>query len=442
MKQAELESLIDSRAQSKVAEATAALKKELGTGAKTEAEFNAAVEKAVKGFFDDAEKSKSVNFAMLEAFEKSNRAASAKGAIKEDPVSIVNGMIETALFAMEDRKATNISNVGNDALIESAKKHFADRPAIGAMFEQRKALEGGIPSAGGFTIPTAFSGDYIKYLYANTILDKLGVRRVPMPNGNFTTPKMATTAAVSWVGETEQNTTTQATFSAVNLKAKKLKALTAISNTLLRYSGVGLDAWISDDLREKARIGLDTAFLYGAGTEYTPRGLVNQTGVQSYGSTTTPMALATPIDMVALLEQANVPMTNVKWLLSPTGKAWIQKQAFSSGPWAWALEMAQSKTVNGYPFVTSSTVAYTPNISTPASSYSDIFIGDFDQMLWGVGYDMSLEMSREGTFSDGNGNNVSAFDQDLTLVRLITEHDFGCRQAVGFVHGVVQAPSA
>jgi HK97 family phage major capsid protein len=85
-----------------------------------------------------------------------------------------------------------------------------------------------------------------------------------------------------------------------------------------------------------------------------------------------------------------------------------------------------------YDFLSSSTVSYTP--ANGGAAYSDFWIGDFSQFIWGVGYDLSIEMSREGSYVSG-GSTVSAFQKDLTLVRLISEHDFACRQPKAFVKG-------
>ena len=92
-----------------------------------------------------------------------------------------------------------------------------------------------------------------------------------MPNGNLAIPKMTGSAGASWVGETAPAPKNTPTFGEVNLRAKKLSAMTLVSNSLLRYTGVGLDSWISSDLMEKARIKLDEAFLDGIGSEFTPR---------------------------------------------------------------------------------------------------------------------------------------------------------------------------
>ena len=58
---------------------------------------------------------------------------------------------------------------------------------------------------------------------------------------------------------------------------------------------------------------------------------------------------------------------------------------------------------------------------------------------------MSLELavSREGTYVDGGGNTVSAFQADQTLVRAIAEHDFQVRHdaSVAVIQLVLWVPA-
>lgn len=432
MQLSELEQLIDERSKKQIEEAKTSIKSELGgiaTGI-DEKKFNEAVEKAVKEITEQNKKDLAANSNMLVAFEKANAEKSVKGLREESVKSVVNEMIGSALFAMEQNDVKNVKQLNGEQILASAKKFYPNSKALHSILET-KALNASVPSEGGFTVPVAFSQDYISLLYANTLLDKLGVTKVPLINGNFSIPKMTKGSKASWMGETKKIKTSQAEFGEVNLKAKKLGVLTPISNSLLRYSGVGLDTWIANDLMEGARQELDDAFLHGSGTEYTPRGIENITGIQTTGSASTALAVDTPINMVALLEQANVPMANVKWLLSPTGKAWLAGKAFTSGPFAWAAEMAQSKQLDGYDFLSSSNVKY-DGTGTPKT---DMWIGDWSQFIWGVGYDLNVEMSREGTYTDADGNIVSAFQNDLTLIRLVTEHDFAVRQPKAFVKG-------
>ena len=434
----ELEALIDERSKKQIDEAKESIKKEMGgvNNITDEKKFDEAVEKAVSKVLEENKKSLDENANLLLNFEKANAENAMKGLKKETSTTVVNEMIGSYLKAMNDKNAMNVKQVTPEEALESAKKLYPNSKALHAVLGQ-KTLTASVPADGGFTVPIAFSPDYIKALYANTILEKLGVRKVPMPNGNLSIPKMTAKASAYWIGEAEKITSSQAQFGEVNLKAKKLASLTPISNDLLRYNAVGIDGWIADDLMRNAKVELDDAFLNGTGTAHTPLGLKNVTGVQTWApSSGTALSLKTPTEMLAKLKSKNIPMENVKWLLNPMGEAWLEDLAFSSGPFAFpSLDEGKLK---GYEVIESATVGYNES-GSPVTA--DFWVGDWSQFLWGVGYDISVEMSREGTFADGNGNQISAFQNDLTLVRLITEHDFGVKHPEAFVKASLSQPA-
>lgn len=428
MEMKDLEKLIDERSEKQIAEKTEAIKKELGAGV-TQAQIDEAVAKAVKEINDNADKTKAENVAYLEAFKE---AVEGNTKSNETPVTIVNQMLASAVRAMNNKDYRSIKQLSDEEILAQSKKDFPNSKGLHKVLST-KAVNAGTPSEGGFTVPLAFSSDYIDALLANTLIDKLGVRRVPLVHGNLSIPKMDTVSAISWGGEETIGDTTQPSFGEVNMHAKKLFAKSAITNTVIRESGVDVEGWIAEDLFRNARIALDVAMLKGTGSQYQPLGLKNKTGVQTSGGSTTAFTVDTPNNMEALLEQANVPMENVKWLLSPKGKSWIKSTKFTTGPFAWATEMATQKTLNGYDFLTSTTVDYT-KATAPASDYADFWLGDWSQLLFGISKDISIEVSRDGTFVS-NGQTISAFDRDLTLVRLITEVDFACRHPEAFLCG-------
>ena len=430
MEMKELERIIDERSQKQIAAAKEAIKNELG--AVPQAQIDEAVSKAVAQVTEKADKAKAENVAYLEAFKEAV-AGGEKSIVKETPVTIVNQMIAAAASAMGKKDAHNVAQVSAKEIAEQAKKDFPYSKALHRVLDQ-KALNAGTPSEGGFTVPLAFSGEYIDALVATTLIDKLNIRRVPLIHGNLSIPRMDATSSVGWVGENQSGQNTQPAFGEVNMRAKKLKALTPISNTLLRESGVNLEGWVAEDLMRKTRIELDNALLNGSGSQHMPLGLANNANIQTAGGSTTALGLTMPNDLVALLQQANVRLENVHWLLNPIGESWIRNKAFASGPFAWSDEMARTGKLRGFDFHSSSTVAYTP-AAGGAEAYADFWLGDFAEMMFGVSHDITIEISRDGTFTS-NGQTVSAFDNDLTLIRLITECDFACRQPKAFVHGV------
>lgn len=433
MEMKELERIIDERSQKQIDAAKESIKSELG--AVPQAQIDEAVSKAVKEITAKAESDKAENVKYLEAFKDAVSGGKSVNT-KENGVTIVNQMIASAVAAMGAKDRHNITQVTPEEILSQAKKDFPYSKALHNVLEARtKTLNATIPSEGGFTVPLAFSGEYIDALVANTLIDKLNIRRVPMVNGNLSIPKMDTTSAISWGGEETVGGNTEPTFGAVNMSAKKLFAKTALSNTLIRSSGVNIEGWVAEDLMRKARIALDEALLNGTGSQYQPLGLANNPNVQTSGSSSTAFGLTTPNDMVALLEQANVRMENVHWLFNPIGESWIRNKAFTSGPFAWSDEMARTGRLRGYDFHSSSTVKYDYNSGSP---YADFWLGDFAEMMFGISKDLSIEVSREGTFTN-NGQIISAFDKDLTLIRLITEVDFAARQPKAFVHGTYSA---
>lgn len=432
MEMKDLERIIDERSKAQCEAVKSELQKELGAGV-NQAQIDEAVAKAVKEVTAKAESDKAESVKYLEAFKEAV-SKDEKPLVKETPVTIVNQMIASAAAAMGAKDAHNVAQVSNEEILNQAKKDFPYSKALHRVLETKKQLNAGTPSAGGFTVPLAFSGEYIDALTAKTLIDKLNIRKVPLIHGNLSIPRMDATSAVSWVGETATGGKTQPTFGEVNMRAKKLKAITAISNTLLRESGVNLEGWIAEDLMRKTRIALDDAMLNGTGTQYMPLGLANNANIQTTGSTGTSLALTTPNDMVALLEQANVNLENVHWLLNPIGESWLRNKAFASGPFAWSDEMARTGKLRGFDFHSSSTVKY----DATGTPYADFWLGDFAEMMFGVAHDITIEISREGSFNDG-GTVVNAFDQDLTLIRLITECDFACRQPKAFVKGTFTA---
>lgn len=292
-----------------------------------------------------------------------------------------------------------------------------------------KTLEAGVPSSGGFAIPQVLSARVIEALYAQTVLDKCGVSRVPLVNGNLSLARMNTSTTVGWVGELPSAAPTTPAFGDVKLSAKKLFAISEISNSLMRYNSVGIEGWLARDLQKKFRLALDYAGFYGSGGANVPLGL-SGLGVQTSGSSSTAMTQLIPDSMIALLKAANVPMTNVHWAMSPQMESWIKNLKTTTGAWIFRQEMVEQGRLAGYPYHVSTQISYTDT----STDYGDIWLGDFDEFLWGAGLDLELRMSQDATYVSG-GTTYSAFQRDAALVRVVGEHDFNVMHAASFVQG-------
>jgi len=316
-----------------------------------------------------------------------------------------------------------------DKMLSFAKKIFeADKELHGYI---QKGMEAGLPSTGGFLIPQQLSSEFIDPLYAGTFLDKIGITKYPMPNGSLDLGRGATSATFSWGAENPVQDKTGMTFDEVKLSAKSGSAYVPISNKLLRYSPADVQAIIARDLQEIYAIAINTAALYGTGTAYQPKGVTNVSGIQTLGTSSTALTANIPVDMLALLEQANVRMLKPFWIMSPAMKSWIKNLKTTANAYIYRDEINKDQTIEGVPFVATTLSSYTDT----STDYADLWLADWAYFAWGVGRDMELTMSKEATYVSG-GTAYSAFQRDETVIKILSELDFAVKQPKAFVHGI------
>jgi hypothetical protein len=118
-----------------------------------------------------------------------------------------------------------------------------------------------------------YAGDFVQFLYAQTVYNQLPLREVP---ANIVIKGMDGAATGYWVGEGKPIPMSVADFNSVELKYKKVGALTTVSNELLRESSPAAEMMIRDALVQAASQRIDTTFASAsvgiAGT--TPAGIL------------------------------------------------------------------------------------------------------------------------------------------------------------------------
>lgn len=119
-----------------------------------------------------------------------------------------------------------------------------------------------------------YTGDFISFLNAMTVFDKLGLREVP---ANVAIKGQDGASTGYWVGESKPIPVTTADFSSVSLTPLKVAALAVVSNELLRDSSPAAEALVRDALVEAAAQRIDTTFLSttAASSGVSPAGLLN-----------------------------------------------------------------------------------------------------------------------------------------------------------------------
>lgn len=119
-----------------------------------------------------------------------------------------------------------------------------------------------------------YTGDFIAYLYARTVFDKLPLREVPA-NVNIAGQDGAATGY--WVGQSKSIPVSKADFMDVNLTPLKVAAMAVVSKELLRDSSPSAEKLVRDSLVNASAQRVDQTFFGTAAavTGVSPAGILN-----------------------------------------------------------------------------------------------------------------------------------------------------------------------
>ena len=333
-----------------------------------------------------------------------------------------------------------------------------------------RALVASTGPAGGFIVPPDYVNEVVELLRPMAVVRGAGPRVIPMPRGTMTLPGQATPATASYGAEGGQIAASQQSLKQIVASFKKLTALVPVSNDLMRYANPAVDAMVRDDLVEVIALREDLAFLLGDGTAAAPMGFTGfaNSWVQSQGGTvgvwsatanSTAAANGTPgsvlmgqnggnfitsnetyteqtvvaelTGMINKLDSANVPDRRRVWFFSPRTYNYLFGLLNSLGLYVFRDELSKG-TLYGYPFKKTNQIPN--NIWDATGTNKDcsfIILAEMNEAMILDSMSLELAVSREGTYTDANGNTVSAFQYDQTLIRAIAEHDFQLRHDSG-----------
>lgn len=294
---------------------------------------------------------------------------------------------------------------------------------------RQKALAAGTLSSGGALVPDEFLGEMIELLRARSTMRAAGSRVVPMRNGSMTIPRQSAGATASYVGENSNITSSQQTFEQIQLTARKLAALTPVSNDLLRESDPSADQIVRDDLVQVMALRESLAFLRGDGTQNQPKGIRNWAAsgqvfgaTQAGASATLAEVTADLFKMIRLVKASNVPLLRAGWVMSTRSMMFIASLLDSNGNFVYKDEIMGGSLL-GWPIHEDNQI---PENLGGGSNESEIYFVEFSQALIGDQMAMEVEVFPGGSYHDGS-TVISGISTDQTVVRAIALHDFALR---------------
>lgn len=301
--------------------------------------------------------------------------------------------------------------------------------------DQLQSIAVGTGSAGGFLVPSPLSNQIIDTARNKSRVIQAGARVIPMPSNTLDIAKVTGDPNSSWKAENEVIVPSDMTFGRIQLRAKTLTALVKMSVEAFEDC-MNIGELVNNTLGEVLALELDRAALYGSGAGSEPTGLLNISGVGEVdmgGNGAALTSYAPFANAITDIMTANGP--------GPEGLAAI----FSPRVWGELENLVDGddnplRAPRSYEhlrkYVTNQ-VSVTSEHGN-ADNASEIFVGDWTQLLWGVKTELQIETSRVASDSAG-----SAFENLQVWVRAYLRADIHLARPGFFsvVKGVIP-PSA
>lgn len=287
--------------------------------------------------------------------------------------------------------------------------------------------------SGGWLLNREMSTEILQALHADLVLEQLGAKTIPMDGIESITMNRVQSGAVAyWAGTSTSVSDANAKISAaVTLQTKELVSKAIIENKLLRNSaGSMVENMVQDDIIRVMKLRMEYAALYGTGgvpvaagnSGAEPLGLYNTTGI-----TKTSLASKTPtikdlIDMEGRIEDTNLDYDSLQWLSSKRArrmfKSWTDANGNPQFAEDWVTNDLKQLIVQDHPFVTTTQIA---NTTAGANITTDLFLGDWSNMLIGQG--VNLEMVVDTS---------KYVEERSTLIQVVSYVDFGVAHKEAF----------
>ena len=300
-----------------------------------------------------------------------------------------------------------------------------------------KALSATAPSTGGYLIPEVYLDEIIEMLYSKTVIFELGARKVPMENGNLNIPKMTTGARATWGGEARKISRTQPAFGNVRLSAKRLEAIVPQTRELLMSTNYSADAIFANDLTRRMQLGLDWGGMYGAGGEFQPLGVSNTKGILTIDATTIGNpALADasgkitadfPVFVRSAVLVKNVDDLGLGWAFNSMMEGYLMNLKTTTGAYIYREEMNSGKLL-GFPYKVSN------QIFIDGSNKTSMFFGNWADLLVGEQLGLETYTTLDGSWTDEDGAQHNAFEENLTATRALMYVDIAVRHTESFAY--------
>lgn len=284
-----------------------------------------------------------------------------------------------------------------------------------------KSLYEETDAAGGALTPDQFLSEAIEVARSGAVVLPL-CTSYNMTTDKLKVPRISTGSSVYWeqTGGFANKTQTDQIFDYVELDAKTIYGLTALSEQLAEDSNPDAVKTVQNDLAKAMVVAMDKAILEGAGSGADPI-----TGIAGQANVTTLAAGAafTADDISAAIAAVESNIFNANGVVThPSVIQKLRDLKDSNGQYLWADPRGEAgqRTVFGIPVKTQGSL-------TATAGQRKVFVGQWDEALVGARRGITLAVSKDALFT-----------YDQIAVRLTARLGFGVKhgQAFAVITGV------
>jgi HK97 family phage major capsid protein/HK97 family phage prohead protease len=309
---------------------------------------------------------------------------------------------EAAAFERE------VSEAASKASGKSARGIFVP----GEVLRAKRDLTVGSATGGGNTVSTDLMAEsFIDLLRNQSVAIRAGATVMNGLSGNVAIPKLTGAATAYWVAESGAPTESQQTIGQVTMSPKTVGAFTDFSRRLILQSSIDVENMVRRDLAQVIALAIDTAALYGTAADNQPRGLKNQSGINTKDFVATNPTFAELVAMESEVAGDNADVGTMRYLLNPAQRGALKSAEKFSGTGMTIWE--PGNTVNGYGTEVSNQI-----------TAGDVFFGNFADLMIGFWSGLDLTVDPYAGATSGTVRVIALQDCDIAV-----------RNAVSFCYG-------
>jgi len=348
--------------------------------------------------------------------------------IEKEKIKKEGGKMENKMMTKPKAKLDKVDNFTKYVMAIAAGRGDIDKALKWAKNNEFEEIEKALTvsadyGTGHFLVPDEWASEIIEYLRPQVTVRRLGAQTIPLIGGTMHIPAMVGGGEAHYVGESEDIPTTKPTFDEKTLVAKKLAALTVISNDLLRKASYNVLNIVRNDLINAIAAREEYAFLYDNPEATNPSNPNLIKGLKTLAN-----VLPSKGDVNADIAQAELALKNAHIrfvrpgiIMSPRTENFLKYYYDDiTGTYPFMQEM-RNGTIFGYPYAVSFDIPTNLEINSLQNG-TELFFVDFNEVIIGDSNEMYIDVSTEAAYKVAT-DVVSAFQKDQTLIRVITEND-------------------